>query len=204
MKFPIQIMEYLTTTYQPESVLVYGSFADGSANANSDFDALVIAGDRERHDASIVDGTVLDLFVYPAETFRTDYDPADFVQIFDGTILLDRNGTAAQLQKRVLDYLAQLPKKSDEENLQALDWCEKMLARTQRGDAEGDFRWHWLLVDSLEIYFDLRQQPYYGPKKALRTMARTDPEAFALYSKALKFPDREALSAWVTCLQAMI
>ena len=123
------------------------------------------------------------------------------MQIFDGKILLDRCGTAAQLQKRVLDYLAERPKKSDEELRQALDWCGKMLARTQRDDAEGAYRWHWLLIDSLEIYFDLHGLPYYGPKKALRTMEQTDPEAFSLYSKALNSMNRDALSAWIACLQ---
>ena len=181
--------------------MVYGSFADGSAGAGSDFDALVIAGSRACHDASEIDGVTLDVFVYPAATFCADYDPEDFVQIFDGKILLDRCGTAAQLQKRVLDYLAERPKKSDEELRQALDWCGKMLARTQRDDAEGAYRWHWLLIDSLEIYFDLHGLPYYGPKKALRTMEQTDPEAFSLYSKALNSMNRDALSAWIACLQ---
>ena len=97
--------------------------------------------------------------------------------------------------------IAERPKKSDEERRQALDWCGKMLARTQRDDAEGAYRWHWLLIDSLEIYFDLHGLPYYGPKKALRTMEQTDPEAFSLYSKALNSMNRDALSAWIACLQ---
>ena len=41
----------------------------------------------------------------------------------------------------------------------------------------------------------------YGPKKALRTMEQTDPEAFSLYSKALNSMNRDALSAWIACLQ---
>ena len=201
MTAPERILTYIQKTYQPEAVVVYGSFADGSAGAGSDFDALVIAGSRACHDASEIDGVTLDVFVYPAATFCADYDPEDFVQIFDGKILLDRCGTAAQLQKRVLDYLAERPKKSDEELRQALDWCGKMLARTQRDDAEGAYRWHWLLIDSLEIYFDLHGLPYYGPKKARRTMEQTDPEAFSLYSKALNSMNRDALSAWIACLQ---
>ena len=163
MTAPERILTYIQKTYQPEAVVVYGSFADGSAGAGSDFDALVIAGSRACHDASEIDGVTL--------------------------------------QKRVLDYLAERPKKSDEELRQALDWCGKMLARTQRDDAEGAYRWHWLLIDSLEIYFDLHGLPYYGPKKALRTMEQTDPEAFSLYSKALNSMNRDALSAWIACLQ---
>ena len=61
-----KIVGYLKKTYQPDAVIVYGSFADGSANLNSDFDALIIAGKEKAHDSSIVDGVVLDVFVYPA------------------------------------------------------------------------------------------------------------------------------------------
>lgn len=42
------------------------------------FDALIIAGEEKTHDSSIVDGVVLDVFVYPAETFSADYDPEEF------------------------------------------------------------------------------------------------------------------------------
>ena len=108
------ILDYLVETYHPDALLVYGSFADGSANAGSDFDALVIADRPKAHDASVVDGTVLDVFVYPLEAFRGDYDPEEYLQVFDGEILLDRSGLAAQLQERVRDYLARKPMKSDE------------------------------------------------------------------------------------------
>ena len=47
------------------------------------FDALIIAGEEKTHDSSIVDGVVLDVFVYPAETFSADYDPEEFVQVWD-------------------------------------------------------------------------------------------------------------------------
>ena len=32
--------------------------------------------------------------------------------------------------------------------------CKKMLLRTLRSDAEGLYRWHWVLIDSLEIFCD--------------------------------------------------
>lgn len=44
MEIADRIIDYLKETYQPEAIIAYGSFADGSANSNSDFDALVIAG----------------------------------------------------------------------------------------------------------------------------------------------------------------
>lgn len=107
-----KIVGYLKKTYQPDAVIVYGSFADGSANLNSDFDALIIAGKEKAHDSSIVDGVVLDVFVYPAETFSADYDPEEFVQVWDGKIVLDEHGITGQLKAKVLDYIEHLPKKT--------------------------------------------------------------------------------------------
>ena len=198
------IMEYLNRTYQPDAVIVYGSFADGSANRNSDFDALVIADSGKKHDSSVVDGVVLDVFVYPAETFSTDYDPEEFVQVWNGKIVLDEHGIAGQLKAKVLDYIEHLPKKTATEVAQEVEWCEKMLLRTMREDVEGYYRWHWVLCDSLEIYFDIKGLHYYGPKKTLRLMEKSDAEAFGLYAKALREFDRESLSAWIDYLKSMV
>lgn len=199
-----KIVGYLKKTYQPDAVIVYGSFADGSANLNSDFDALIIAGKEKAHDSSIVDGVVLDVFVYPAETFAADYDPEEFMQVWDGKIVLDEHGIAGQLKAKVLDYIEHLPKKTVTEVAQEVEWCEKMLLRTMREDVEGYYRWHWVLCDSLEIYFDIKGLHYYGPKKALRLMEKSDAEAFGLYAKALREFDRESLSAWIDYLKSMV
>ncbi len=198
------LAEALNRRYRPEGMIVYGSFADGSRNAHSDFDALLIADGPRRHDASQIGDTVLDVFLYPPETFRQPFDPMDFVQVFDGKILVDQNGLAAALQARVRDAIDNRPRKTPEELRQELDWCRKMLLRTARGDAEGDYRCHWLLCDSLEIYFDVTGRPYFGPKKALRTMEKEDPAAFRLYARALHSWDRNALADWITCLQAYL
>ena len=196
-----KIIEYLRETYHPDSIITYGSFADGSANENSDFDALVIAGREKKHDASLVGGTVLDVFVYPPETFRQEYDPEEFLQVFDGKIILDKNGIAGQLKNRVLSYIDAIPGKTAEEIRQELDWCGKMLARTLRGDAEGYYRWHWVLSDSLEIYSDIRGLHYFGPKKALRLMEQSDPQSFRACSRALGELNREYLSEWISRLE---
>ena len=198
-----KILAYLKDTYQPDAIIAYGSFADGSANKNSDFDALVIADKERMHDSSVIDGIVLDVFIYPPDTFRQNYDPEEFVQVWDGSILLDTNGVAASLQKQVLDYIAHIPRKTAEEISQEVSWCEKMLSRTMREDAEGYYRWHWVLFDSLEIYFDVKGLYYYGPKKALRFLEQTDPESFRIYTKALREFKRECLATWISHLRSI-
>ena len=203
MEIEDKIISYLSEAYQPDAIITYGSFADGSANRNSDFDALVIANCPKKHDTSVIENTVLDVFVYPWEMFQSEYDPEDFVQVFDGNIILDKSGAAQQLKNRVLDYIEHIPPKTSDEIRQELDWCEKMVARTSREDAEGYYRWHWVLTDSLEIYSDVKGMYYYGPKKTLRSMEQTDAEAFQIYSKALKELNRDYLSTWITHLKML-
>ena len=198
-----RIMGYLEENYQPDAIISYGSFADGSANKSSDFDALVIANHEKMHDSSVIDGITLDVFIYPPDTFQSEYNPEEFVQVWDGKIVLDKNGIADRLQKRVLEYIERISKKTANEIQQEISWCEKMASRTTREDTEGFYRWHWVLIDSLEIYFDAKGLYYCGPKKALRFMEQTDMEAFQIYSRALKELRREYLSEWISYLKKL-
>lgn len=194
------ILHYINEKYSPAGLIVYGSYADGSNNEHSDFDALVITGGRDTlHDVSFVDGVQLDVFVYPAEHFESEYNCDDFIQIADGRIITDTDGTAARLMASVEAYLTALPLKTLEEVRSDIEWCKKMLLRTARSDPEGMFRRHWLIVDSLEIYCAAMGQQYRGPKKALRWMEMEQAEAFGLYCSALH-DDDGAITAWVEYL----
>lgn len=203
MEVADRIIDYLKETYQPDAIIAYGSFADGSANRNSDFDAFVIADKEKAHDSSVIEGVVLDVFIYPSDFFQSEYDPEKFVQVWDGRIILDKTGVAEHLQKRVLDHIKHIPSKTPEEIREEICWCEKMAARTMREDTDGYYRWHWLLYDSLEIYFDVKGLHYYGPKKALRYMEQTDGESFQIYSKALREFNQKCLSDWISHLKTM-
>ena len=193
-----QVIEYIQKNYDPLCLILYGSYADGTNTLNSDFDALVITADHEQfHDTSFVDGVPLDVFVYPARYFEGDYACEDFVQIFDGRIITDSSGTGKALQENVQAYLKSRPSKTGAELQADIDWCVKMSARAKRGDCEGLFRWHWILIDSLEIFCDIMRQPYLGPKKALKWMEKAQPEAFDCYKKALQNFHMEDLDEWI-------
>lgn len=192
------ILRYIQETYAPLSIILYGSYADGTNGLNSDFDALVITADHEQfHDTSFVDGIPLDVFVYPARYFEGDYACEDFVQIFDGRIITDSSGMGKALQETVQAYLRNRPCKTGAELQADIDWCVKMSARAKRGDCEGLFRWHWVLIDSLEIFCDIMQQPYLGPKKSLKWMEKAQPEAFDCYKKALQNFWVDDLDEWI-------
>lgn len=199
-----QIIKYINQKYSPLSIILYGSYANGTNNLNSDFDALVISHDHEQsHDTSFVNGVQLDVFIYPVSHFDGEFDCNDFIQIFDGKIITDTDGIGHSLQTRVLSHLENRPQKSSAEIQANINWCIKMLERTKRGDAEGMFRWHWLLIDSLEIFCDIAQQPYFGPKKSLKWMEANYPEAFNYYENALKEFSTESLEEWISYIKNM-
>lgn len=197
-----QIIEYLKQKYNPLSIILYGSYADGTNNMNSDFDAIVIANDHKQfHDTSFVNGVQLDVFIYPVLYFEGDYECDDFIQIFDGKIITDYEDKGKILQNRVLSYLEERQYKSKEEIQANLDWCTKMFERAKRCDAEGMFRWHWVLIDSLEIFCDMTRHPYFGPKKSLKWMRENYPASYVCYEKALKDFSMESLENWISHLK---
>ena len=198
------ILNYLYGHYAPSALILYGSYADGTEGEGSDFDALILTDHAVQHDVSIVDGTQLDVWVYPVDYFAEDAALEEAVTILDSVILHDPQGLGKALQERVEAWWALKPGKSAEENAVSVAWCRKMLARTERADAEGLFRWHWLLTDSLEIACDLLHQSYRGPKKALRWLEREHPQVYAVYQQALTNFNQEALRAWIDCLEGLL
>ena len=200
-----QIIEYIRHQYNPLSIILYGSYASGTNNLNSDFDALVISKDSEPyHDTSFVNSVPLDVFVYPESYFSGNYDCEKFIQIFDGIIVMDSNDIGKSLQNRVQTFLQNRPNKTDAEIQADMNWCVKMFERVKRCDAEGMFRWHWLLIDSLEIFFNIVHQPYFGPKKALKWMEANHPTAFTIYQKALAQFSMESLENWILYIKNIV
>ena len=198
------ILNDLYARYAPKALILYGSYADGTEGEGSDFDALILADHPAHHDVSAVHGVQLDVWVYPVDYFAADDALEEAVTIEDGVLLHAPQGLGAALQARVRAYLAAQPGKTAEENAASIAWCRKMLDRTARGDAEGLYRWHWLLTDTLEIACDLLHQPYRGPKKMLRWLERNHPPVYAAYHRALAEFTQTALTAWIDCLEGLL
>lgn len=143
----------------------------------------------------------LDVFVYSPETFRKAYSVDGFLQVFDGCIVIDKNGVAEELKNRVLRYLEEQQPKTTEEIRQEIVWCRKMIRRGMRRDCEGYYRWHLLLIESLEIYNDARHIPWFGPNKAIQNIRRNDPAAYQLYSLAVKEFTQKSLEDWIDFIE---
>lgn len=169
----------------------------------SDYDALLIYNGRECHDSTVIDGTPLDVFCYPVENFSGDYDTEKYIAVFDGVIIIDTDSLGQSIKDRVRGFIDGAPKKDRDELRHEIEWCRKMLVRSGRNDAEGLFRWHWVLVDSLEIYFDIIGRYCYGPKKSLRYLGEIDKKGFALYEAAMREFTRDALEKWISHLESV-
>lgn len=198
------MIQFLRQKYNPLGMIVYGSFASATNNLGSDFDAMLIwDGAEQLHDHSIVNGTQLDVFLYPRAMFEGEYDIEEFIRVWDGLIVFDDTGLIHEIKEKAGAQVLGYPGKSREENQRNLAWCEKMLGRIRRRDMEGLYRLHWLLVDSLEIYFDLKGLYYFGPKKAIRQMQDTDPVSGELYHRALAESTEENINAWIQRLKSL-
>lgn len=198
-----EIIDYLIEKYNPEGLILYGSYQDGTYGEYSDFDGLLICDKKnENHDDSRVNGVQLDVFIYTAQEVQS-LPAEDFVQVYGGCIILDQKGTAQKLLTRIREYIDHFPLKKEDEIKQDISWCKKMLLRAKRNDAEGFYRRHWLLTDSLMIYSDVKGEYYFGPKKTLAKMKQQDEAVFTKYVAALENMDDEGLEEWVACLSKM-
>lgn len=160
------ILEYLIEKYKPHTMILYGSYQNGSNNKNSDFDVLLITDSGEtQHDGAVIQGVELDAFIYSDQDFGDNVTINKYIQVFDGRVVKDEKGMGKKLIDDVRKYIQQHTIISEGEKTHLVEWCYKMFARIHRGDTEGMFGWHWLLQDSLEIYCNMRDIFYFGPKK---------------------------------------
>ena len=126
----------LTQRYHPRAMILYGSYARGDWDEESDFDCLLIADSKPcRHDGSMIDGVQLDCFLFTVgETLSEDLDP--FLPILDGVLVFD-DGVGAALMERVRRYAETHARTSAEDKAFLRTWITKTLRRTEKGDEEG-------------------------------------------------------------------
>ena len=200
-----RIVALLRARYQPEAVLVCGSWAEGSQTPESDFDAVVVTRHPVPiHEGGLAEGVELDVsFLSPEVLKDPEWDAEDWPQLYHAVPAWDPGGIGAAMIARVRARIDALPCKTPAEKARATAWCRKMLGRAFRGDPEGDWRRHWCLTESLTVWSELTDRPWFGGRKALARMAAEDPASFALYRDALRDGGEEALGAWVERLSGL-
>jgi predicted nucleotidyltransferase len=179
-------MNDLVGQHRCHTVILYGSRSRGDWTEESDYDLIGFRDEGEKfRDARVIEGKFLDAFVYPVKGVIEN--EKDFLRIRKGTVLLEKDGFAGKLLKKLDLIFDEGPKPLPEDELHAIRvWIGKMLSRITKGDLEGNYRRAWLQYDLIESYFALRKKWYLGPKEAFRWLSENDPAAYALFALALK------------------
>ena len=179
------VVDELVFAHGAHTILLYGSRADGSADAGSDYDIAAFAAIGRTTRITRQEGAAfLDVFVYPEEQLEST--STEFLKLVGGRVLRERDDAGRRLIERAESLLARGPEPLPPDERKALgDWARKMLVRMQRADAEGDYRRAWLLMELLPDYFQLRGLWYRGPKKSFMWLAEHDPPAHGAFLAAL-------------------
>lgn len=190
-----QILTYLQNTYNPLSVLLYGSYADGTNDQTSDLDCMLIVSEKDRnHDDTIVNGIRLDCFIYTEEEVQNE-DIDTFLTAYNSRIVLD-NEIGAELKRRVHAYVESHTSTSAEEKEFLISWIKKTVLRISKNDDEGNMRAISFLAESLTDYYMLRDLFYFGSKKAIRHLKEQDEQGYALFHDAITLRSNEAIIHW--------
>ena len=181
-----QVCKELVAAHAVHTILLYGSRADGSAGADSDYDVAAFGPiDKSFRVARLADGAYLDVFVYPEALLL---EPTEEYLKLRGSHVVMQRGTEAEDCLSKLDEIFRRgpePLPSDEIEARKV-WAHKMAARMQRADLEGNYRRVWLLTALLEDYFHIRGLWYQGPKKSLRWLEQFDVPAYDAMRLALE------------------
>ena len=197
------LSDALIARWQPEALLVYGSFADERQDDHSDFDALVITDKpAPLRDQGELQGRRLDLWFLSPDALQA-LDPQDWPQLYHAEPVYDPSGIGAALIASVREAIDVQPLPTPQQNADSLAWLDRMLARSAQSTAEGRYRLLWLLTDSLEIWCDLSGKRCFGPKKSLALLRETDPNGFGLYEPAIQTVTTEKAALWINHLHRL-
>lgn len=169
-----RVKKYLMKKYNCHIIILYGSYFEGDYTPESDIDILCFTDSSGGiNDTSIIDGVQLDVWVVNSKQLEK---PNDYLHIIKNEVLLDLRGEATYFINEISRIYNEGPEFLNEnQRIFLKSWLIKMQKRTKRNDAEGLYRYHWLLTESLEIYFRLNNLWYLGVKKSLRWLEINDP-----------------------------
>jgi len=181
-----QVCKELVAVQAVHTILLYGSRADGSAGADSDYDVAAFGPiDKSFRVARLIDAVYLDGFVYPEALLLEPTE--EYLKLRGSHVVLQRGAEAEDFLSKPEEIFRRGPEPLPSDEIEARKvWAHKMAARMQRADLEGNYRRAWLLTALLEDYFHLRGLWYQGPKKSLRLLEQFDAPTYDAMRLALE------------------
>lgn len=198
----LRVVIDLQEKYNPHTIILYGSRARGDHTPTSDIDVVCfVKGATPIEDARNFEGFYLDAWVYSSDVMSASN--SELLRVADGYCLYDSEGRGEVFLKELQQRIEQGPKQLSASEIQhTKQWVYKMLERSKSSDVESLYRRYWLAVDLLQIYFDLRGQWYFGPKKGLAWLREHDFVGYQLFSQvynhSVGLEDLGKLSEYVT------
>ncbi|MDR3275814.1 MAG: nucleotidyltransferase domain-containing protein, partial [Treponema sp.] len=152
-KFIENLRKYLIEKYDCQLIILYGSFLTGDFTNESDVDVICFSDKLcPENDTSILSGFQLDAWIYSSDKI---INIDQYLRVRNSKIIYDKNNQGNDFINKINQAYDKGPEKLSDEQKQFLkDWIKKMYKRSQKGDTEGNYRFHWMLNDSLEIYFN--------------------------------------------------
>lgn len=180
-----QVKAYLTDKYDCHTLILYGSYAEGDFSSDSDLDVIGFSDNEDDlNDTTMIGGVQLDAWI--KGTSQLDM-PQAYIHTLNSIILLDERGLGHNFTTEIIKIFEKGTdpiSTNQREFLKA--WLVKMQRRTLRSDAEGLYRYHWMLKDSLEIYFELKNLWFLGVKKSLKWLEKNEPEVFVMFEDSFR------------------
>lgn len=192
-----KILKYIKDKYNPISIFVYGSFNKGTNNQNSDFDSLIIVEEKSAsYDNTMISNTYLDLFIYTLKEIEQLENLQNFVHLYNASLVLDNQNIGKSFLEKIKEYVDLNSLKSLEEKQHLSIWIDKMLERMKVKDIEGVYRYHWLIMDSLELYCIFQDKFYFGSKDTIEYLEKYDEVGYKLFCNSLKNFNITNLEKW--------
>lgn len=183
-----EIVSDLKTKYDPEFIILYGSFARGDFTEDSDIDIACFCHSAEvSTDIRQFQSRKLDCWIYTLDDAQVARE--EFLKLIGGKLLLDKDGSGKSFLSKVQDFYEAGPKPLRQDAREHLiEWSKNMLTRASGNSIEANYRRTWLIFELLQIYFELRNQWYLGSKQSFAWLAEQDPATYKKFENIYKKP----------------
>ena len=182
----IQAMNILEQEFSCHTIILYASSKGHEQVGLNDYNFIAFNDLADSFKISrILDGEYLDLAIYPRDKIQTP-DKSMLKAIEHSIILKQKEGLGDLFMSRLLAlYNNQAYGLSDREKKAQKIEALKIFERAYVGDMAGKHQKNGLLFSQLESYFQLRDLPYSGVKKALNFLSQQDPKTYHYFENAL-------------------